>query len=47
VLDGNERASRFYRAQGFTAETASQRVFEENGEPLPLTRFNLLLTAVP
>jgi ribosomal protein S18 acetylase RimI-like enzyme len=47
VLDGNERASRFYRAQGFTVETASQRVFEENGEPLPLTRFNLLLTAVP
>ena len=43
VLDGNERASRFYRAQGFTAESTSQRVFEENGEPLPLTRFNARL----
>ncbi|MCK1791059.1 GNAT family N-acetyltransferase [Pseudomonas violetae] len=45
VLDGNERASRFYRKLGFTAETASQRTFEENGEPLPLTRYHLQLNA--
>jgi ribosomal protein S18 acetylase RimI-like enzyme len=45
VLDGNERASRFYRKLGFTAEAASQRTFEENGEPLPLTRYHLQLNA--
>ncbi|MCX2898761.1 hypothetical protein [Pseudomonas mandelii] len=45
VLDGNERASHFYRKLGFTAEAASQRTFEENGEPLPLTRYNLQLNA--
>lgn len=45
VLDGNERAKRFYQTLGFKVECASQRTFEENGEPLPLTRFNLLLIA--
>lgn len=43
VLDGNVRATRFYRNAGFRADAASQRTFEENGEPLPLTRFNLQL----
>ena len=43
VLDGNVRAARFYRNAGFKADAASQRTFEENGEPLPLTRFYLAL----
>ncbi|CAD5108394.1 GNAT family N-acetyltransferase [Zestomonas carbonaria] len=45
VLDGNVRATRFYRRIGFTADGASQRTFEENGEPLPLTRFRIALDA--
>ncbi|MDG9927276.1 MULTISPECIES: GNAT family N-acetyltransferase [unclassified Pseudomonas] len=43
VLDGNLRAIRFYQGAGFVADAASQRTFEENGEPLPLTRFHLPL----
>lgn len=43
VLDGNQRGAGFYRSTGFIADTASHRTFEENGEPLPLTRFNLQL----
>ncbi|WP_085663413.1 MULTISPECIES: GNAT family N-acetyltransferase [Pseudomonas] len=43
VLDGNERAKRFYLKHGFTAQAASQRVFEENSEPLAITRFGLML----
>ncbi|MGE8499764.1 MAG: N-acetyltransferase family protein [Pseudomonas sp.] len=43
VLDGNVRATRFYRNAGFHADASSQRTFEENGEPLPLTRFTLSL----
>ncbi|MFC5694773.1 GNAT family N-acetyltransferase [Pseudomonas sp. GCM10022186] len=45
VLDGNARAIRFYRKLGLRADAASQRVFEEDGEPLPLTRFHLSLAA--
>lgn len=44
VLDGNARAIRFYRRLGFSPDASSQRTFEENSEPLPLTRFALLLT---
>lgn len=44
VLDGNVRAIRFYERAGFNADATSQRTFEENGEPLPLTRFTLPLT---
>ncbi|MNR49965.1 Acetyltransferase (GNAT) family protein [compost metagenome] len=43
VLDGNERAKRFYLKHGFTAQAASRRVFEENSEPLAITRFGLML----
>jgi len=43
VLDGNERARRFYLKQGFTAQAASQRVVEENAEPLALTRYARVL----
>ncbi len=43
VLDGNERATRFYCKHGFSAQAGSQRIFEENGEPLPLTRYGLML----
>lgn len=39
VLDGNERATRFYCKQGFSVQAGSQRIFEENGEPVPLTRY--------
>lgn len=45
VLDGNQRASRFYQKSGFMPQAASQRVVEENGEGLPLTRYSLLLGA--
>lgn len=43
VLDGNERATRFYCKHGFSAQAGSQRIFEENGEPLQLTRYGLML----
>lgn len=43
VLDGNVRAKRFYLRQGFIAQQASQRVVEEDGEPLALTRYGLKL----
>ncbi|MNE97884.1 Acetyltransferase (GNAT) family protein [compost metagenome] len=43
VLDGNERATRFYLKHGFTSQAASQRVVEEDSEPLAITRFGLML----
>jgi len=43
VLDGNERATRFYCKHGFSAQAGSQRIFEENGGPLALTRYGLML----
>lgn len=43
VLDGNERARRFYLKQGFTAQAASQRVVEEDKQAFPLTRYGLTL----
>ncbi|MCZ9639138.1 GNAT family N-acetyltransferase [Pseudomonas sp. NC26] len=43
VLDGNERARHFYTKRGFTPEAGSQRVIEENSEPLALTRFGRTL----
>ncbi|MFG0632121.1 GNAT family N-acetyltransferase [Pseudomonas sp. xss_2] len=43
VLDGNEPARCFYLKHGFTAQAASQRVIEENSEPLALTRYGLVL----
>ncbi|MBO2921335.1 MULTISPECIES: GNAT family N-acetyltransferase [Pseudomonas] len=43
VLDGNERATRFYCKHGFSAQAGSQRIFEKSGESLPLTRYGLML----
>nr|WP_314877225.1 GNAT family N-acetyltransferase [uncultured Pseudomonas sp.] len=43
VLNGNERATRFYCKHGFSAQAGSPRIFEENGEPLALTRYGFTL----
>lgn len=41
MLDGNERAERFYLAAGFTPQSTSSRIFEDDGIALPLTRYEL------
>lgn len=43
VLEANTEALGFYRSLGFTADSSSSRVFEEQGEPLALICLSLAL----
>lgn len=43
VLDGNERARRFYLKHGFIAQAVGQRFIEDDCKPFSITRFCLVL----
>ncbi|NUR29276.1 MAG: GNAT family N-acetyltransferase, partial [Catenulispora sp.] len=40
ALDGNERAARFYRRQGFALD-GERTVYDFNGASLPISRYEL------
>lgn len=43
VIQGNQRASGFYEAQGFVQQPDTAITVVENDEPLPLVRYRVLL----
>lgn len=43
VIQGNQRASGFYEAQGFVQQPDTAMTVVENGEPLPLVRYRTAL----
>lgn len=43
VIEGNQRALRFYQAIGFVEEPGTAVTLFENDEPLPLVRYRILL----
>jgi hypothetical protein len=44
VLDGNERARRFYESVGFTLETGPTKMFERDGVSIAEVRYTCRLT---
>lgn len=47
VLQGNDRAIGFYQAAGFVVEPRTQMTVVEQGEPLPLVRYRVVLNSIP
>ena len=47
VVQGNDRAIDFYQAAGFVVEPRTHITVVEQGEPLPLVRYRVVLNSIP